>query len=377
MKRFGLLTAAGGSTRMGFDKILTPIANGENALLLSLKAMAAGGCEAIVVTGDESRADFIRRLSFPVPLYACPGGETRQRSVLQGLLYIRDTLSREEGALVAIHDGARCFVSPDAVRRSFEIARESGGAVASCPMTDTVYQMNADGAVCLDRSKLRRVQTPQTFRFDEILNCHQKCEGTDATDDCSLYLANGYTPVFFEGGADNMKLTTREDWENAGARLSRGMRIGTGFDTHVFGPGRRLILGGVEVPHPMGLVGHSDADVVLHALMDALLGAAALGDIGSLFPDTDVAYAGIDSRILLRKTAEVLRENGFEIGNVDMTVIAQKPKLMPYIPAMRERIAEDLGIPEDRVSVKATTTEHMNDEGREKCISCQAIAMIR
>ena len=187
MKRFGIVTAAGESRRMGFDKILTPIADGECALGLSLRAMIEGGCEAVVVTGDESRAAFVAGRSFGVPVYACPGGDSRRASVYAGLLFIRDRLAPEEGALAAIHDAARCFVRPETVRESFLLAEREGAAVASCAMTDTVYSLAGGAPETVDRETLRRVQTPQTFRLSEILRCHEAAEkDLAATDDCSL-----------------------------------------------------------------------------------------------------------------------------------------------------------------------------------------------
>ncbi len=378
MKRFGIVTAAGESRRMGFDKILTPIADGECALGLSVRAMLRGGCEAVVVTGDASRADYVESRSFGAPVYACPGGDSRRASVYSGLSFIRDKLSPDADALVAIHDAARCFVRPEAVRASFLLAEREGGAVASCPMTDTVYSVASGTPEAADREKLRRVQTPQTFLLTEILRCHEAADPLlTATDDCSLFIHCGGTPAFFDGGSDNVKLTTPEDWEAAKDRLRAVCRVGTGYDTHVLAEGRRLVLCGVEIPFERGLLGHSDADVAIHALIDALLGAAAIGDIGALFPDSDERYRGIDSRILLRETMGRIRAEGYSVVNADLTIIAQRPKLRAYVDGMRSRLAEDLGVPVSRVSVKATTTERMNDEGKEKCISCQAAVMIR
>ena len=227
----------------------------------------------------------------------------------------------------------------------------------------------------LDRSSLVRTQTPQAFRFKEILSAYEQAGDQVATDDAALY-ARYVGPVTFTPGSElGRKLTAQADWEWAQGMFAQP-RTGTGFDTHVLAEGRRLILGGVEIPFEKGLVAHSDGDVLLHALMDALLGAACMGDIGHLFPDKDPKYKDISSRVLLREVAARLRERGFAVTHVDVTVIAQRPKLAPFFPQARQNIAQDLDIQLDQVSLKATTTEGMNDEGRGLCISAQAIATI-
>ena len=377
MRAAGILLCAGTSQRMGFDKLITPIAGAETALKRSAEALIAGGCDCLIAPADAEKQAYLKGLNLPVPVYFVKGGETRQGSVYNALIGARNLAGLGPEDVAVIHDGARCFVDPEVVKSTIRSAAETGSGVAASPMTDTVMAKNEGAISLVDRNQLIRMQTPQSFRLGQILRAHELGKNPAATDDCSLYLAAGWIPTFVDGGANNFKLTTPEDFRMAKQLLSAPCRMGTGFDTHVFAEGRKLILGGVEVPYDRGLLGHSDADVLLHAVMDALLGAAALGDIGRHFPDTDEAYRGADSRILLGRVGEMLKEKGYEIINIDATIIAQKPRLAPFIPQMVENMAETLGLSPDRVNVKATTTEKMNDEGRGLCISTQAAAVIR
>ena len=225
----------------------------------------------------------------------------------------------------------------------------------------------------LDRSQLWHMQTPQGFFVRDLLFAHETVP-VRCTDDAALMEAAGFPVQLVAGSPDNIKLTSPED-----LRMAQGMltpRVGTGFDAHRLAEGRELWLGGVRIPYEKGLLGHSDADAALHALTDALLGAAAMGDIGKLFPDSDPAYQGISSILLLEEVRRCLIGAGFTIGNVDVTIVCQAPKLAPYIPQMRERIASALQIAVEQVSVKATTTERMGYEGRGEGISAQAIATV-
>ena len=231
--------------------------------------------------------------------------------------------------------------------------------------------MNGAGSQGVDRSEYCSVQTPQGFRKADLMEAHDKAlrEGIQATDDAMLVELAGFPVEVVDGDYQNIKITTRED-------LPIENRTGIGFDVHALTEGRRLILGGVDIPFERGLDGHSDADVLVHALMDALLGAAALGDIGCHFPDTDDAYKGISSMLLLQKVRDLLSENFFSIANVDMTIMAQRPRIGPHIEAMRENIAEVLGIGKSRINIKATTTERLGFVGREEGIAAEAICSI-
>lgn len=367
MSACGILLCGGSASRMGFDKLNTPLL-GKTAIERSMDALLAGGCDSLVFVVSEASEKTVASLSVPVPFAVVPGGKERTDSVRNGL-------AAAEGEIAVIHDAARCFVSPAIVRASIDAARQFGSGVASLPVTDTVIRLGDGEIETLDRSTLFRMQTPQTFRLSEIRAAYE--QGDYATDDATLYAKKFGVPHLILGSEDNRKLTTAADWAWALTRLMPPPAYGTGFDTHRLVEGRKLILGGVEIPFEKGLLGHSDADVLLHAIMDAILGAMKLGDIGKLFPDTDAQYAGSSSRFLLRKVNELVQKRDMVVSHVDATVICQKPKLAPYREEIERTIAEDLGISPDAVSVKATTTEGMNDEGRGLCISAQAIASVR
>ena len=366
MSAVGILLCAGASHRMGFDKLNTPIA-GKTAIERSTDALIAGGCDSLVFAVNGESEKTVAALSVPVPFAVVRGGEQRTDSV-------RNALARAQGDIAVIHDAARCFVDPAIVKASIESAKAYGSGVAAIPVTDTVVRMEDGAMETLDRSKLFRMQTPQTFRLEKIRAAYE--QGGSATDDATLYANLFGAPRLVPGSENNRKLTTEADWAWAIDRLV-APAYGTGFDTHRLVEGRDLFLGGVKIPFEKGLLGHSDADVLLHAIMDAILGSLKLGDIGKLFPDTDPQYAGISSRVLLRKVNDLVQKRDMQVAHVDATVICQKPKLAPYRETIERTIAEDLGVAFDAVSVKATTTEGMNDEGRGLCISAQAIVSVR
>ena len=363
-----ILLCAGGSTRMGFDKLLTPIA-GKTAIERSLDALVLGGAEEIVFAVSPATRAFVEGIACPVPCIIVEGGATRAQSVKNALA------AMENVDIVAIHDAARCMVSPETVRESIESAEEHGSGVVAGRVTDTIVQLDDSKVLPLDRSKLIRMQTPQTFHFSRIKQAYDHGDLSSVTDDCALYIAAGYEPrfVFTEGEAANQKLTTGEDWALA---LATYARFGTGYDTHRLVEGRKLILGGVEIPFEKGLLGHSDADVLTHAIIDALLGAAGLGDIGRLFPDTDVAYKGADSIALLAEVIRRIEALRLRVAHVDATIICERPKIKPHAAAMQARLAEAMHVSADAVSIKATTTEGMNDEGKGLCISVNSVVSL-
>lgn len=363
-----ILLCAGGSTRMGFDKLLTPI-TGKTAIERSMTALVHGGAEEIVFAVSPATRSFVETLVCPVPSRIVEGGDTRAQSVKHALDAI------ETADIVAIHDAARCMVSPETVRGSIASAEQFGSGVVAGKVTDTIVKLDGDGVIPLDRSKLIRMQTPQTFRFGLIKQAYETGDLSSVTDDCALYIAAGYEPkfVFTEGEAANQKLTTGEDWQLA---LATYAHFGTGFDTHRLVEGRRLILGGVEIPFEKGLLGHSDADVLTHAIIDALLGAAGLGDIGRLFPDTDMAYKGADSIALLDEVIRRIEALPLHVAHVDATIICERPKIKPHAAAMQARLSAAMHVPPDSISIKATTTEGMNDEGKGLCISSSAIVSL-
>ena len=307
-----------------------------------------------------------------------PGGKTRCESVFAGL----QALSSDPPDLVAIHDGARPFVSTEVISRTIAAAEQTGAALAARPVTDTLKQVDDELGVAatVDRTGLWHAQTPQTFRFSTIYDAYQqaRARGWQATDDASLVEQAGEKVTVVADEVRNFKITVPDEWQRAQALVagSQQLRIGHGFDVHPFAAQRPLMLGGIRIPFDQGLAGHSDADVLLHAIADALLGAAGLGDIGRHFPDTDPAYKDADSTELLARTVELVSEAGYRPANVDATIIAQQPRLADYVPEMVGCIATVLGLSNSQVNVKATTTEHLGFVGREEGIAAQAVALI-
>ena len=328
------------------------------------------------------------------PVQVVAGGDERQVSVQRGLAAVPASVP-----LVAVHDGVRPLVQPALLDQVVAAAARHGAATAAVPLKDTVKQVR-DGWVQItpDRASLRAVQTPQAFRRDLLVEAHTRAQADRwlATDDAALVERLGHPVAVVDGAYDNIKITTPEDlllaetllrarvrpaagggWSPAGhvplpaatgaSSAAVGevpfVRVGIGYDVHRFAPDRPLVLGGVEIPAAQGLAGHSDADVLLHAIMDALLGAAGLGDIGRHFPDTDPAYKGASSLRLLEEVARRVRAAGWRVNNVDATVVLERPRLAPYVPAMVERIAGALGVPAERINIKATTNEGLGFVG--------------
>ena len=311
--------------------------------------------------------------SLPSPIV---GGETRRQSVRNGL----EAIAGQGGAsAVLIHDAARPFLPGEVIDRLAVALRQADGAVPVLPVVDSLAR--ADGALGepVSRAGLVRVQTPQAFRFEAILAAHRSWSGADATDDAQVAQAAGLEVVAVEGDAMLEKLTHPEDFERSEQRLAAGLvsRTGSGFDVHAFAAGESLWLGGILIPHDRGLSGHSDADVALHALTDALLGAIGAGDIGEHFPPSDPQWRGAASSRFLEHARSLVEARGGRIDHVDLTIICEAPKIGPHKAAMRERIAGLLRLPPDRVSIKATTTERLGFTGRGEGIAAQAIATVR
>jgi 2-C-methyl-D-erythritol 4-phosphate cytidylyltransferase/2-C-methyl-D-erythritol 2,4-cyclodiphosphate synthase len=309
------------------------------------------------------------------------GGATRQASVHAGL----EALASENPDVVLIHDAARPFVTQGVISRAVDAAGRSGAAVPTIPVTDTIKLTGASGDVeaTPDRARLRIAQTPQAFRFDLILDAHRRAarEGrSDFTDDAALAEWAGLTVATFEGDPANMKLTTAEDFIREEARLASllgDIRTGTGYDVHAFGEGDHLMICGVRVPHTKGFLAHSDGDVGLHALVDAILGALADGDIGSHFPPSDPKWKGASSDQFLKYAVDRVTARGGRIAHLEVTLICERPKIGPLRDTMRARIAEISGLAISRVAVKATTSEKLGFTGREEGIAATASATIR
>lgn len=312
-----------------------------------------------------------------------PGGSTRQASCLAGL----KALIGDRPDIVLLHDAARPFASPALIDRAIEAARAHGAAVPGLAVTDTIKQIDMDGRVKAtpERSLLRAVQTPQAFGFDLILSSHLAAAeaGIETlTDDGAVAEWAGHPLHIFEGEATNMKLTTESDFQRAEQAANDlaalgDVRTGTGFDVHAFDEGDHVWLNGVKIPHERALKGHSDADVGLHALTDAILGAIGDGDIGSHFPPSDPQWKGASSDRFLAHAVGLVRARGGAIAHLDVTLLCEAPKVGPHRDAMRARIAEIAGIAVDRVGVKATTTEGLGFTGRREGIAAMASATVR
>ena len=297
------------------------------------------------------------------------GGKERQDSVYNALMEIN--LMHPGVEYVLIHDGARPYVSEEVVRSVIETTADKGAAVACVALKNSIRRNGEGGSTSMDRSEFVSVQTPQGFRKAELIRSYQAAmeSGYYGTDDAELVERAGYHIELVQGEYQNIKITTKED-------LPMENRVGTGYDVHALAGGRKLIIGGVDIPYDRGLDGHSDADVLLHAIMDALLGAAGKGDIGRHFPDNDDSYKGISSLELLARVKSVLDENFYRVANIDAIVIAQKPKISPYIDEMEANVARILDIDKSRVNIKGTTTERLGYEGREEGIAAQDVCSI-
>lgn len=330
-------------------------------------------------------------VALPAELYAAPpayllepgerltlveGGARRQDSVANAFARVS-----ERAELVAIHDAARPLVSHQLIARAIDAAAVSGAAIAALAATDTVKRGNADGMIAgtLERREVFLAQTPQVFSVRVLRDALALGRRTlDATDEAMLAEQAGHPVALVAGERSNIKITTQDDLDMAERLIgaSPQLRVGNGYDLHRLVAGRPLILGGVTIPFERGLDGHSDADAVCHAVTDAVLGAAALGDIGRLFPDTDPAWKGADSLVLLGRAVDTLRASGFSICNVDVVVIAQRPKLVPHIDAMRANLARVLGVDVALVSVKGKTNEGVDSMGTGESIAVHAVAMV-
>lgn len=376
MKNWAIIVAAGRGERTGFgiNKVYMPF--GDSTVLETVMKTfdETGLFEGITVVISEQDKERFLNLNKPKSVMNWAiGGQNRQESVYNGLQMVP-----KEADIVAVHDAARPFVTHSIIEATINGAALKGSGVISVPVTDTIKQRQADGRIAtLDRNTLFAVQTPQTFKYSMLIECHEKArkEGFITTDDAALFEKYYGTVelVTAEGAELNKKLTYRSDFE---MNELPDIRVGHGFDAHRLVEDRKLMLCGVEIPYDKGLKGHSDADVAVHALMDAMLGAAAMGDIGRIFPDSDPKYKGISSMLLLENVRDRLGENGYHVANADITIIAQRPKLAAYIDQMRKNIADMLGLAENRINVKATTTEKMGYEGAGEGISSHAVVTI-
>lgn len=379
-----IIVAAGNSVRMGQNKQFIKLC-GVPVIEYTLKAFfdAEKVSEIIIVTkptDQEQIAEIAEKLGVTKPLYFANGGNTRQKSVQNGL-----SLVSEKSKYIAIHDGARPLIIAQDIDRLIECAYEYNCVTPGTPVIDTIKVVDGNEYISAtpERAKLRAVQTPQVFNKEMYINALKKCEldKKEYTDDCMLLESVGASVFVEQGSADNIKITTADDIEKAEMIISkrqgeRRLRIGHGYDVHKLCEGRKLIIGGVDIPYEKGLLGHSDADVLTHAVMDALLGAAALGDIGGLFPDSDDAYKDANSLVLLKKVCNELEKRNYKISNIDCTLIAQRPKLKPYIEQIRKNYSDVTGIDIDLINVKATTEEGLGFTGTGEGMSAHAVCLL-
>lgn len=379
-----VLPAAGSGSRMGADRpkqYLELATSGRTVLETTVGVLAkVPGVDGIFVAvspADETA----RTLSMPARVLKT-GGANRAQTVYQTLEALSDTVADED--LVLVHDAARPLVNPADVSRlideSCRVIEEgtATGAVLTIPVWDTVKRVDGEGYFSqdIDRTGLVRVATPQCFAYGLLKKA--LADNLSATDESSAVRNAGGRVLAVESSARNIKLTRPQDIEDANRLLRSDMqiRIGIGYDSHRLVENRRFILGGIEIPHTLGLAGHSDADALLHAITDAILGAARLGNIGTFFPDTDPRFKDADSAVLLRTAFEAVKKAGWRVGNVDAVVVAQKPKLNPHVSAMQRRIEELLELEDGAVSVKPKTNEKLGFEGREEGVSTQAVVLL-
>jgi 2-C-methyl-D-erythritol 4-phosphate cytidylyltransferase/2-C-methyl-D-erythritol 2,4-cyclodiphosphate synthase len=378
-----IIAAAGSGKRMGseINKIFLTI---HNVPIIARSAAAIAACpevDELIIVGAASEidklAEVLRQYQPGKPWRIVAGASERQYSITNALQAVS-----QETKLILVHDAARPLIDPAVVKQVIDGARKHKAAVVAVPVKDTIKIIDNEQYVVETppRQTLWSIQTPQGFDATLLREAyaHALKDGFLGTDDAGLVERLGKKVKIVPGGYNNIKITSPEDLRIAEALLGerKDMRVGIGYDVHRLTEGRKLILGGIEIPHSHGLDGHSDADVLLHAIKDALLGAAALGDIGRHFPDTDLQYKGASSVMLLARVRELLAEKGYEVHNVDATIIAEKPKLAPYISQMNNTIAETLQITLDQVNVKATTTETLGFTGRREGIAAQAAVTI-
>ncbi len=380
-----IIPAAGRGQRMGAGqpKQYLPL-GGRPVLWHVLAGLEASPLVAdIVLVVRREDMDYCRRQlsesgGFAKVAALVPGGAERSESVYRGLQETR-------ADMVLIHDAVRPFISAGLLERVVAATREHGAALPALPVVETIKEVADDRVVGTPhRERLWQAQTPQGFDRELLLRAYHAA-GSDAmaTDDAALVERLGHTVCVVPGEADNRKLTTPEDlaWAEWRVRTreevpTMGLRIGQGYDVHRLEAGRPLILGGVVVPFDRGLAGHSDADVLTHAIIDALLGALAAGDIGQLFPDSDAQYKDISSLVLLKQVGTLIADRGARVLHIDAVVAAEQPKLAPHLAAMRQTLATTLGLEMGQVSLKATTTEHLGFVGREEGMEAQAVALL-
>ncbi len=368
MKTTLILASAGKGERAGLNKnkLLVPI-NGRTVLERTLSAFLDSGLiDEYIVTASEVDFEEIKTL-VPPSVKVVLGGKTRSDS-------IKNALKEIEGGIVLIHDGARPFVTERIIKDCIASVEKYGSAVTAIPSRDTVCEGKDVVFNYLGKTGLFSVQTPQAFYANDIKAAYEKAGERAFNDDGEVYKEFFADPNIVTGDINNIKLTYPEDFETL--KKQPDCRVGVGFDCHRLIENRNLILGGVQIPHDKGLLGHSDADVLTHAIMDAILSALSLRDIGYHFPDSDAQYKNADSMRLLDRVLEMIGKKGYRVKSVSAVIMAEKPKLLPHIPAITETIARALGVKKEYVGIGATTLEGLGFVGREEGICANATAVL-
>jgi len=388
-----ILAAAGSGKRLGLGKNKAFVLLGTAPIIVyNLKEINAiknlDRVVVVVAPNEISEAtEILKRYQYEyypgLRWEVIAGGLERQDSVANALEAIPET-----GGYVAVHDGARPFATAQIFESVWKVARKTGAAIAAVPVKNTIKVVDDKNLVTVtpERNTLYSVQTPQIFRVWLLKMAYKalKITGALVTDDASAVELMGVPVTVAEGSYENNKITTPEDllWakallrEKGAVTVDESIHVGSGFDVHCLVPNRKLIICGISIPYDLGLEGHSDADVAVHALMDAMLGAVGMGDIGQHFPDTDAAFKDADSMMLLRHVIKILALEGWQVGNADITIIAEQPKMAPYKDAMKKNLQKELHLADDALNLKATTTEKLGFVGRKEGIAAQAIVTV-
>jgi len=379
-----IIPAAGNGTRMGLDhpKQFHFLA-GSPILIHTVRNFVIAGCvDVVVVVVPADWVDSTKQLLLDYELFdasvtVVAGGKRRQDSVFCGLESLPPDVD-----VVLVHDGARPLVSSEIIARCAEAAEESGAAIAAVPVKDTLKRADTAERIIetVDREKLWQAQTPQAARLSLLLEAYRAAGNQEVTDEASLLELAGIPVQLVEGSETNCKITRPDDLLIAEKIMQKetspSIRVGHGYDAHQFAKGRELVLGGVTIPFEIGLAGHSDADVLTHALCDAILGALGAGDLGAHFPDSDQQFKNIYSITLLESVMALAQKRNFILSNTDVTVVCQKPKLASFIGDMKEKIAVACNVRQEQINIKATTTEKMGFTGRMEGISCHAVVLL-
>ncbi len=364
-----IITAAGSGERasLGINKNLFVFGKSTVIEKTVSAFLKVSEIDEIIVTAPQADFEEFKKLLLPLSpkIKVITGGKTRTSSVKKSLDLIKE-------GYVLIHDGARPFVTADLIKKCLYKAINSGNCIPLTPLTDTVAVTENGKILRTDRAGLYSVQTPQVFKAEEVKKAYDLIEEADCfTDDCGVYTKYVAPCFYIDGDKENIKLTYKEDFENLLPK-----RSGIGFDLHKLVLGRNLVLGGVQIPHDKGLLGHSDADVVIHALMDAMLSACSLKDIGSYFPDTDEKYKDISSVILLKETLKIIKKQGYKPVNASIVIMAEKPKLSPFVDKIKDNLAKLLNVKATDIGISCTTLEGVSAVGREEAIATYASVTI-